>query len=349
MTGPLWQFAAAVVAGIISIAGSAFFSGMETGLYVVNKIRLELQAERGGRDARRLRGILHRPGNLLAVILVGNNLFNYTATFSMSLLVGLLGVGGGNGSRGEFWQSLATLGLTTGLLFVFGESVPKHLFQRLAERLTYRFSGLLRASSLLFNIVGLAPLVRGFAELIVRVTGSPRPVWSPLAREGLGAIVTEGQASGVLTHFQSLMADRVMRIGEVTLADVQIPLRDVVKAPQSASREHIMELIRHAGYSRIPLMDDPHHVGGILDVYEVLMSRRTGDGETGEEATGEPAERAQEPLVLGGDMSVTDALYRMRHARAAMAVVTAPRGDRHTGIVTIKDLVEEIVGELEEW
>jgi len=236
----------------------------------------------------------------------------------------------GAGDRAE-WYTIAT---GTPFLFIFSQSVPKNVFQRLAERIVYRLAWALCVSSILFNACGLSWLVRAFSRLLMWLSRARYATGQALADQGLAAIVTEGRASGVLTHFQSMMAERVHRLDEVSLADVMVPMASAVSAPAGLRPDELIELVRDQNYSRLPLLDSAGQVVGILDTYEVLMGAAAAGVRT-----------AQEPLVLPAETSVTDALYKIQRARAAMAVVADP-DQRHVGIVTIKDLVEEIVGEL---
>ncbi|HAU38429.1 MAG TPA: hypothetical protein DCX07_12040 [Phycisphaerales bacterium] len=323
----VWAFWIGAIA--VGAALSAFFAGMETGIYVLNKIRLDLHAETGRRPARRIRALLARPNNLLAVLLIGVNLSGYFTALAASNMFFLAGFG-----HKTEWMSIL---VATPVLFIFGESVPKNVFQRVAESLVYRFSAVLGAANVLFNACGLAGLVRGFSWVLVRLARAPRRRATPLAHEGLAALVSEGHASGVLTHAQSVMADRVMRIGSVTLGDVMKPMGKVAKAPETLDRAELLELLRKHDYSRLPLLDAAGHVAGIVDVYDFLAA---GDA-------ARPAELLRPPLVLDAAMSVTDALYRMQRAKVSMVVVAA--GEKHAGIATVKDIVEEIVGEIEEW
>ena len=323
-----WAAWAAVLLG--GAALSSLYSGMETGMYVINKIRLELHAEAGSPAARFLRRMIRNSNNLLAVLLVGTNLARYAATFSVTSMF----VMAGYGHRAEWY----TLAVAAPLMFVVGDAVPKSVFRRAAGELMYRLAWLLRVSNWVFGASGLVPLIRGISVAVMRLAGIRRGWQSPLAHPGLAAIMAEGHASGVLTQFQSLMADRVMRIGDVTLRDAMAPMRHVVSAPLDVGHEQLMQTIRKHDYSRVPLLGPDGQVAGILDVYDVLA-------EAGEVR---PAETMAEPFVLPATMAVADALYRMQRARAAMAIVADEKG-RHVGIVTVKDLVEEIVGELEEW
>lgn len=309
---------------------SAYYAGMETGLYVLNKIRLDLRAESGERRGRALRSLLSDPNSFLAVLLVGNNIANYAATFAVSGLFVAVG-------RRELAEALSLV-LVAPVLFILGESVPKTVFRRTAERWVYRMAWLLRTSGFVFRWTGLVPLVRAFAMMITRLTGSENRELAPLAHGNISAVVAEGRATGTITHFQSVMADRVMRIRDVTLADVMVPMERVVSASRNVTREELIELLKAHEYSRLPLLGDRGQAVGVLNVYDVAMS----------DAGEAPAEKSRPPMTLPAEMTVTDALYRMRRARAPMAVVRA-RDGRHVGIATIKDLVEEIVGELEEW
>lgn len=318
----------AVLTGCVVLHG--LYSGMETGIYALNKVRLDLRAEAGGRQARSLRRQLDRPNNLLAGLLIGTNITGYTATFALSAMFVLAGYGG----RAEWY----TLAVATPILFVFGESVPKNVFRRLAEKMVYRFVRLLDISNAVFTACGLLPAVSGLSWLLMRLTPAGRRGYRPLGHNPIAAILAEGRASGALTGFQSAMADRVMHIADVTLADVMIPMRRVISAPLGISRQQLTRLVQDHNHSRLPMLKEDGSVAGILDIYDVL----TAEGDAA------PAAATTSPMLLPAGMTVTDALYRMQRAGAAMAVVE-DENNKHVGIITIKDLVEEIVGELEAW
>ena len=317
-----------VLAGGVIMTG--LYCGLETGIYVINKFRLDLRAESQDRPARRLKGIVDNYGNLLAVLLIGTNVAAYAATFALSAMFDL----GGAGDDTEWY----TIAAATPILFIFGESVPKNIFQRLAERIVYRLSWFLRVSSIFFNACGVCPLVRGFSWLLTRLIPGRDKGGFHAHHEGLAAIVAEGRAGGVLTHFQSVMADRIMQIGQVHLSDVMVPLGAAVSVPHQVGRDELVDIIRSHNYSRLPMLDDAGGAVAILDVYRVLQDT----------SAAAPAQLATEPMVLPAQAGVTDALYRMQRLSATMAVVEDADG-KHVGIVTIKDLVEEIVGELEAW
>jgi len=307
----------------------AIYSGVETGIYVLNKARLDLHAEQGRRSAKGLKAILARANNLLAVLLIGTNLAAYLATFAISAMFFLAGAG-----HNTEWYTIAT---ATPLLFVLGESVPKNVFQRTGETLVYALVWVLRISSILFNAVGLVPLVRGFAWLCLRLVpgGSGRQL---SGQQRLWAILADSAASGVLTHSQTVMADRVMHIGEVTLDRTMTPIARARTVRTDATRSELIDSLAGHSFSRLPVLDDGNRIVGITNIYDVLL----------DESISRPADVMVEPPTLPANITVTEALYRMKQANAVMAVVT-DESDKQVGIVTIKDLVEEIVGELAVW
>lgn len=313
---------------VVCAAFSGMYSGLETGIYLLNKGRLELHAEAGVAPALFLQQMLAKPSRLLTVLLIGNNLVNYMASFSISAMFVLAGH-----EHNGAWYTLA---VAAPMLFVIGECVPKISFHRLSERSVYRLVWLLRLSGLIFRVTGVEPLVVAISTGMMKLTGAGK-IAPPLGHGGVASVVAEGQASGVLTHLQSIMADRVMHLGKVKIADVMIPMRRAVSVAPDTSRAQLIATIRSHSYSRLPVLDRAGSVCGILNVYDVLTA---GPGESLEG-------KLAEPMVLDAELTVSDALYQMRRSRKAMAVVQ--RGGRHVGIVTIKDLVEEIVGELGDW
>ena len=315
---------------VAGLATGALYAGLETGIYVLNKVRLDLRAEAGSRPAKTLRRLLANTGSLLAVLLVGTNVSGYATTFAVSAMFVLAGAGG----RAEWY----TLAVATPLMFILRESVPKNVFQHLAERLVYRLAWYLAGSSVLFHACGLAPLVRGFGWLMMRLALVGRTKKAGWHEHSLEAIMAESAASGVLTPFQSGMATRVMSISEVTLADVMTPMSRVFSAPRDVSGEEFLGRLRGHDYSRVPLLEAGGQVVGVVDVYDVLT----------DPSRPAPAETMTPALVLPATMNVPDVLYRMQRARAQMTIVQ-DAGGRHVGLATIKDLVEEIVGELAAW
>ncbi len=322
-----WMFWFAVI--VVSIIIDSTFCGMETGIYVLNKIRLDLRAESGDRTARFLLKMLDNPNNLLSVLLLGTNMFRYIATFAITTLFFMAGAG----EKSE-WLTVA---VATPLLFVTCDSVPKGVFHRLCESLMYKIAWVLRFFNFLFRYTGLSLLIQGVSSILIFLTRAPRNSQA-LAHHAPAAVIAEGRAEGVLTHSQSIMADRVMSINEVQLLDVMVPICDVVSVSTDVTRQQLIELIEKHNFTRFPVLNEDGSIGGVLNVYKAILA-----GESSE-----PLDKLKPSLAISASTPVPDALYKMQRSNHVMAVVAEP-GGKHIGIVTIKDLVEEIVGELEAW
>ena len=318
-----------VLAATCGVVLTATYCGLETGIYVLNKVRLDLHAEEGRKSAGRIKAMLANPNNTLAVLLIGTNIAAYLTTFAVSAMFMLAGTG-----HQTEWYTIAT---ATPLLFVLGESVPKNVFQRSGESLVYRLGWPLRISSVLFNALGRAPLVRGFAWLCLRVIPG-QSTQETSGRQYLLTVVADSAASGLLTHNQTVMADRVMHIGQVTLDQVMTPIDRVRTMSPGATRQELLASLEGHDFSRLPVIDSDGCIVGVVTIFDVLL----------DESISKPSATMTAPPQLPSNTTVTEGLYRMRQANAMMAVV-ADSSDRHVGIVTIKDLVEEVVGELAVW
>lgn len=306
------------------------FAGLETGVYLVNRVRVELRAEAGQSRAIQLRRLLRNSDNLLAMLLIGTNIHQYIAAFAVSTMFILAGYG----DHAE-WYAMA---VTTPLLFICAESVPKNVFQRMPERLSYTLAWPARCADLLFKTLGLTYLVRTFTSGLLRLLGRRREEKSLLGHDGLASALAEGHAAGTLTGAQRDMAHRVMKIDHVLLSHVMVPMEQVVSVPEDQGREEFLRFLGQHDHSRVPVLGDDGQVRGVVDIYDVLADtpRRS------------PRECMAPPMILPETLPVTRALYTIQRARRSLVVV-ADRTGRHVGIVTVKDLVEEIVGDLEEW
>ncbi|NBB95830.1 MAG: DUF21 domain-containing protein [Planctomycetes bacterium] len=309
---------------------SALFSGLEIGMYVTNKMRVELHADAGSGRARILRRFFRNMNNLLIVILIGNNISNYLATFGVSVMF----VMAGYGDSAE-WLTLA---VATPALFVCGEAVPKNVFQRKAERLVRLFARPLWLADWLLRLTGISYLVRGFSWVLLKISRRPQIAAGLYGHEGLAAVLAEGHAAGALTADQRRMGERVMKLGGVKVQDVMQPMDEVISVPRDVTREVFLARIGKHDYSRLPMLDDAGRVVSVVDIYDVLTDEKH-----------QPVNvHSLDPLTVPASASVIDALYTMQHACRSFAVAAEDDGT-HVGIITVKDLVEEIVGELEAW
>ncbi|MEM1210968.1 MAG: CNNM domain-containing protein [Planctomycetota bacterium] len=318
---------------LIGFFGSALYSGMETGAYRINRVRLHIRLQRGDKRVGSLDRLLKNPTLLLATLLIGNNLANYMGTASLSVMLDAQAL--------PEWQViLLNTAIVTPMLFVFGEVLPKDLFSRFSDALMPRLAWVLRTSEVVFTAVGLVPVVRGFGAAVLRLTGKKEAVRVTHPRRTFHTLVREGVGYGLISDEQSALADRVLKLAGKTVADEMTPWDEAVTVGVADPVESVWELIDRSGRSRLPVVDDTAAVVGVLNTMDVLLAGREAGGEVG---------RVMGPVVrLEGAMPLRSGLARMQAEHVGLAVVVGDGGEP-IGLVTVKDLVEPVTGELTSW
>jgi len=316
----------ALIVAAILFAG--LHSGSETGTYCVNRLRLRLRAEQGQASARALLGFARRPRLAISALLIGTNVGNYVATV---LIAGKLNHVLG-GAHAELYSGL----VVPPILLVCAEIIPKSVFQHHADALMYRLVWALQVSQRLFYPFAL--FLRWLGGLPQALLGAAAPAARQFSRDGFRYYLRQGVAHGVLSPFQQTVADRVLHLKSADVARAMTPLQDVVMLPEDASPEQVREAFAANRYSRLPVYrGERERVVGVLHVMDLAL----GEGEG-------VAAVPNDVLTVRRGTSVADALWALRRARQQLAVVT-DREDRAVGIITVKDLLEQIVGDLDGW
>ncbi len=323
---------------LITILFSAIYSGLETGIYRLSRLRLRLGTVRGRPPLALLSRAMRDSTGLLLSLLVANNLANYLATSSITYL--FLAVA----SEGRA-ELLATL-LTAPLLFVFGESLPKNIFLYRADALTGYLGPLLFVTYRALTWSGIVPLLRVVSNLFARLAGSPassRTAITSSQSHQVKALLRDTQEEGLLSTVQAEMIDRIVTIPGLRLSNVMVPLDQTRSIRIQSDRAALLEELKQHTLTRLLVWrDTPTDIAGFINLYEVL-------------ATDEPFESLEKFLKpiqsLEAKTSVIDTIDFMRRAQSKIVLVTRRRGKRDVpvGIVTMKDLVEELMGELAEW
>jgi len=322
---------AAVGVGIAALA-----NGMETGLYRVNRVRLRLEAARGNRRARTLMELLADLRGQIIVCLIFYNGGTYLATIMVTTLVQAAGW-----AESSVGVEVVATAILTPLLFVFADVTPKNVFATEANRLAYPLAVPMRWAGRTLRALGVIPVLGLVSDLVLRIArrGRKQEANPFTPRQRLRALIREGLAEGVITGYQDELAEKVLALRDRTVRDVMIPMRHVAAVPVGVTHSRFArELARHS-YSRLPVYEKHRgNVVGIVHIHDVLARDKFDVA----------AAMHRDVVRLPADTTVAAAMVRMRRSRAAMAVVTDDRG-RAVGIVTIKDLVEEIVGDLATW
>ena len=328
-TGELTFWVGVMLAGFM---GSALYSGMETGTYTLNRVRLQVLADRGRRGAIALRKLLDRPSTVLATLLIGNNVANYCGTAGLAVLL--------EAAELSDWQAIVlnTL-LVTPLLFVFGETLPKDLMAAHSDRLMYPLSPMLHVSRWVFTLTGIVPVVQLFSAGAMRLIGQGDKGAAFAPRRRVEMLVREGVGHGILSDEQSAIVDRVLRLNERQVRHEMIPWDRVITVSVDDPPARLWELADRTSRSRFPVLDGAGKVVGVVSVIDALMHRRDDCPPIRELMT--------TPDTLRPDRPVRAALRHLQKRGSSFALVM--HDHRPVGLVTVKDLVEPITGELTSW
>jgi len=316
----------------IGLIGSALYSGLETGVYRINRVRLQILAHQTQRSAHILHRLIHRPSTLLSTLLIGNNIANYLGTASLAVILGHWGL--------NDWQVIVVNVLAiTPLLLIFGETLPKDLFSAHTDRLTYRFASFLDMSRKVFFFCGLLPITEAFSRLASRLLRVPLHDMSFHPRRQVELLVKEGVGRGLLSDEQSAIVERVLELSTHSVCDEMTPWERVTKVNADDPPSVMWDLADRTSHTRFPLVDSAGVVLGVVNVYDALVH---------DQATCPPLhELMSKPLSLDAQAPLRSALTTLQTTHTPLAIVT--RQNKPVGVVTIKDLVEPITGELASW
>ncbi len=331
--------AGSILLTVLMVLTAGLFAGAETGIYRLSRLRLRLGVERGKWRAILLANAMQDSAGLLLSLLLGTNLAHYVAT---SLITGLfLGL-----VASERAAELYAMAVAAPLLFVLSELIPKNVFLHRANALTYFVAPLLYASHKVLTWCGVVPLLKLTARVFARLLGSPispRDLIASRQSHQVRAILSDTREEGILSEVQTQMVDRIANIPDVRLGTVMVPLNLVRGVEIHADRTALLKELEKHAWTRLPVWQNtPFEIAGFINVYDVLG--------TDEEFTS--LQTFLLPLrSLSDDTSITDAINIMRREQLKIVLVTHRRGQREVplGIVTMKDLVEELLGELAEW
>lgn len=311
-----------------SILASALISGMELGCYSLNRVRLHVRASATPPDrlAKMTLDEISHPVRLLVTVLVGNNIVNYFGAMSTAALFSRSGMS-------EAGVALMSTCVLAPLLFILGEAAPKELFRLAADRLTPRLAPLLRGLRLLLQLTGVVALMSGVIALVERLAGvRATEVTDP--RQRIAQLLKEGEGQGVLSEAQVSLLDRAMLLREITVGDEMVPWVAVKAVPADASRDRALRLIGSVPHAKVAVVDRAGRVVGMLRQIELHLKPDAA-----------PADLLVQPARLTKDMRIRAALSAVVESAAKVGVVQDAAG-RPVGLVTPKDLVEPLTGEL---
>lgn len=335
-----------VLAVLICLVLSAFYSGSETALVSVNKIRINQLVESNDPKAKIVHRLVASPDRMLALTLVGTNLANILiAQFGDRFTERVLSMTFPNAKNLQ--EPIAILWVTT-LLLIFGEILPKTIFRVKADNLALRYAYPLRISE--YILAPLIFLVQAFTKLIVRIIDRGADAPSPDAqREEVRLLATMGERTGNLHTDQRRMIHSLLNLQDRTVAQVMVPLVDIVAIEKHTDREAFLQIATESGYSRIPVYEEKiYNIVGIVNLLDVIYNDTETDNDSDnteqtDGATIEPFIRTDLHFVPESK-NINALLKEIQNTRHTMVFAVDEYGGT-VGLVTVEDLVEEIVGE----
>ena len=316
---------------VLCLLFSAFFSSAETAFLSLQRFRLRHLAEKGVEEAAHIEKLLREPERLLAAVLLGNNLVNTAAAVLGTLLFVSLFQ-----ERGAL---IATF-VVTGLLLLFGEIIPKTAATRAGEKLALLYTKPLQIFTFCFF-----PVVRGLAFLsakLARYAGRTPIHYAPVTEEEICALITMGREEGGVEAEEAEIAKRVFSFGDRKVGEIITPRTEIAWIEEGTTFNEFLKTFAQAPHSRFPVYRETvDNVVGVLWIKDVLMAQARG--ELGED---EPVTKlARPPYFVPESKPVGELFAEMRERHIPLALVVDEYGGT-VGLVTMEQLVEEIVGEI---
>lgn len=327
-----------IVLIVILIAMSAFFSASETAISSVNKIRLKSMAENGSRGAARTLEILKKYDKALTTILIGNNIVNIASSSLATILcVRLITQAYESQAIGDQYGPLVSTIATTVIVLIFGEVLPKGIAKDHAESISIGVSAVLSFLMIIFTPFSalFILLKRGIGKLFNKKDDNPS-----VTEEELMAIIDEIEDEGVLEQQESNLVRSALEFDEITVDEIITPRVRITAVDVNDSAEEVRDKFFRDEYSRMPVYEKTlDNIVGVINEKDFMKAYE----EKGNEIT--IRELMQEAVYFPSMLKISEVLRTMQKKKCHMSVVLDQHGGT-LGIVTMEDLLEELVGEI---
>ena len=321
-----WRLSA--LAGLLIIA--AFLAGAEISLVSVNRFRIRSLSDEGNRRAEKLDMLLEQPNRFLSTILMLTLLVQVGASAIATGLANSIGL--------PVAGAVAT-GMMTFLIFIFSEMAPKTYATNHTERVALAVTPIVNLLSTIFY-----PIVRVLILIsngVIRLFGGKTIKEGPFVTEGdIKALVSAAEEQDVIEEEEKKLIHSIFEFGDTLVREVMIPRTDMVMLDEEAGLEECLEIILSTGFSRIPVFRaDFDHIVGVLYAKDLLPYLKRGESDV------RPRDFLREAYFVPETKRVSELLTELRTLTIHMAIVLDEYGGT-SGLVTIEDLLEEIVGEI---
>lgn len=311
---------------VFCVVMSAYFSATETAFSALNRIRVKNMAEKGDKRAKLVMGLAENYDSLISTILIGNNIVNIAcASIATLMFVRFLG--------NETGATVSTI-VTTVVILIFGEVSPKSIAKESPEKFALFSAPLL--SFFIFVFTPLNYLFKQWKKLLSKMF-KPREEHS-ITEEELITLVEEAEQEGGLNQQEGALIKSAIEFSELEAMDILTPRVNVVAISIDAPHKEIADIFLKTGFSRIPVYaDNFDNIVGILyqkDFYNYIFN-----------STKEISSVMRPPIFISGNNNAGELLKELQLQKSHIAVVVDEFGG-NIGIVTLEDIIEELVGEI---
>ena len=311
---------------VVLLLLSAFFSSAETALTTVNRIRIQSLADEGNKRAAVVLQVISSQAKMLSAILIGNNVVNIAATaLSTTLAIRLFG----SAAVG------AVTAVLTLLVLIFGEISPKNLAAANAESMSLAYAGVIRL--LMTVLTPVIFIVEKIARGIVRLFGVDPDARPAMTETELRTLVDGSSEDGVIENDERQMINNVVDLVDTYAREIMIPRIDMTSVSINLGYDELIAIFREHRFTRLPVYEDSSdNIVGIINMKDLLVVDR-------EDFTIRRTMR--EPYFTYEMKNISDLLDEMRLNSLSIVVVLDEYGGA-SGIITLEDVLEEIVGDI---
>lgn len=310
---------------IILVLLSAFFSSAETALTTVNRVRLKTLADEGNKRAVTAIHVLDKYGKMLSAILIGNNIVNLTAS-SLATTFAI---------RINLTVGIAT-GILTVVILILGEIVPKNMAMVYSEKLALFYAGIISGLMKLMTPVIFA--VDLLANGIMKVLHIDRNLHTAMTENELRTYVEVSHEDGVIESEEREMIYNVFDFSDAVAKDIMIPRIDMASISEDAGYDEVMALFKECMYTRIPVYrEDKDNIIGLINIKDFILVTDKDSFQIGD--------ILREAYYTYEYKKTADLMMEMREKRVNVSFVLNEYGAT-VGMITLEDLIEEIVGEI---
>lgn len=313
---------------LLMVFFSAFFSSSETALTTVNKIRMKNMAENGDKRAAKVLKVTSDSGKMLSAILIGNNIVNiFASSLATILAIDIFG---------DIGSGIAT-GVLTIVILIFGEVTPKTMATIRADSFSLLIAGIIDVLMILLTpVIFIINRLASGVLFLLRI--NPNDADSAMTEDEIRTIVDESQESGAIEDEEREMIHNVFDFGDSLAKEVMIPRIDMTFVQADATFEELIDIYRENKYTRLPVYEEStDHVIGIINMKDVILLENLEEFSI--------RNIIREPFFTYEHKNTADLFVEMRKASIPLAIVLDEYGVT-AGMVTLEDLLEEIVGEI---